>query len=102
MTDRKSGILPPLSLRVRVPQDVLMRQVGEELVLLNMDRESYYGLNPSGALLMQHAAAGATIGEIVERMLNEFEVERERLEIDVRTVAAQLMAAGLLEEGMLA
>ena len=100
MTDRKPGILPPLALRVRVPPDVLMRQVGDELVLLNMDRESYYGLNPSGALLMQFAAAGATIGEIVERMLGEFEVERGQLEIDVRAVAAELMAAGLLEEGI--
>ena len=100
MTDRDSGILPPLALRVRVPQHVLMRQVGEELVLLNLDQERYYGLNLSGALLMQFAGAGATMGEIVERMLAEFEVAREQLEVDVRTVAADLMAAGLLEEGI--
>jgi hypothetical protein len=77
-----------------------MRQVGDELVLLNMDRESYYGLNPSGALLMQFAAAGASIEEIIERMLTEFEVGREQLEADVRIVAADLMAAGLLEVGI--
>lgn len=100
MTDRDSGILPPLALRVRVPQHVLMRLVGEELVLLNLNRESYYGLNPAGALLMRFAGTGATMEEIVERMLTEFEVGREQLEVDVRAVAADLMAAGLLEEGI--
>lgn len=100
MTDRRSTSLPPLTLRVRVPQHVLMRQVGEELVLLNLDRESYYGLNPTGALLMQIAGTGATMEQIVEHMLAQFEVARAQLETDVRRVAADLMAAGLLEEGV--
>ena len=102
MTDRRPESLPPLTLRVRVPRHVLMRQVGDELVLLNLERESYFGLNPVGARLMQLAAAEATMEEIVERMLAEFEVGRERLEADVRTVAAALLAAGLLEQGVAA
>lgn len=98
MTDNNSRDLPQLQTSLRVPERVLMRQVGEELVLLNLDKENYYGLNPVGARLMQLAETGATLEEIVEQMRTEFEVERERLEIDVRTVAADLIAAGLLEE----
>ena len=97
MTDNYSADLPQLTSRVRVPGHVLMRQVGEELVLLNLDKEGYYGLNPAGSRLMQFAETGATMQDIVERMLTEFEVGREQLEIDVRTVAAELIAAGLLE-----
>ena len=99
MTDDISRGLPQLRTSVRVPEHVLMRQVGEELVMLNLDKESYYGLNPVGARLMQLAETGATLEQIVERMLTEFEVRREQLEIDVRTVAAELIAAGLIEEG---
>ena len=99
MTDNNSRNLPQLRTTVRVPEHVLMRQVGEELVLLNVDKENYYGLNPVGARLMQLAETGATLEEIVERMLTEFEVKREQLEADVRTVAADLIAAGLLEDG---
>lgn len=99
MTDRKSGEMPQLKARVRVPERVLMRLVGEELVLLNLDEENYYGLNAVGARLMQLAETGATLEGIVERMLTEFEVGREQLELDVRTVAAELIAAGLLENG---
>ena len=99
MTDNNSGDLPQLKTSVRVPGRVLMRHVGDELVMLNLDEESYYGLNPVGARLMQLAETGATLEEIVERMLQEFEVKREQLEIDVRTVAADLIAAGLIEAG---
>ena len=99
MTDDNSRGLPQLRTSVRVPEHVLMRQVGEELVMLNLDKESYYGLNPVGARLMQLAETGTTLEQIVERMLTEFEVRREQLEIDVRTVAAELIAAGLIEEG---
>ena len=99
MTDNNSSDLPQLKTHVQVPERVLMRLVGEELVLLNLDKENYYGLNPVGARLMQLAETGATLEEIVERMLQEFEVRRKQLEIDVRTVAADLIAAGLIEAG---
>lgn len=99
MTDTDSRNIPTLDANVRVPERVLMRLVGEELVLLNVDEENYYGLNSVGARLMQLAETGGTLEEFIEPMLAEFEVGRERLEMDVRTVAADLMAAGLLEEG---
>lgn len=99
MTDNNSADLPQLKTNVRVPERVLMRPVGDELVLLDLDKENYYGLNPVGARLMQLAESGATLQEIVERLLTEFDVMRERLEIDVRTLAADLIAAGLIEQG---
>jgi hypothetical protein len=100
MTDNNFKALPLLHTSVRVPDRVLMRLVGEELVLLNLEKENYYGLNPVGARLMQLAETGATLEGIVERMLTEFEVERAQLEVDVRAVAANLIAAGLLEEAV--
>jgi len=75
-----------------------MRRVGEELVMLNLERECYYGLDPVGARLMQIAESGATLGKISERLLEEFDVGREQVEADVRRIAAELMAAGLLEQ----
>ena len=93
-----SAALPSLQLRVRVPGQVLMRQVGEEMVMLNLERENYYGLDPVGARLMQIAESGATLEQISERILEEFEAAREQVQGDVRRIAAELMAAGLLEK----
>jgi hypothetical protein len=99
MTDNNLRDLPLLKTRVRVPEHVLMRRVGEEQVLLNLDDETYYGLNPVGSRLIELAETGATLEEIIELLLAEFEVGREQIEIDVRRVAAELIAAGLIEEG---
>lgn len=98
MTVTESTGLLPLEFRVRVPEQVLMRQVGEEMVMLNLERESYYGLNPVGARLMQIAESGATLAQVSERLLDEFDATREQVEADVRRIAAELMAAGLLEK----
>ena len=89
---------PPLLTRIRVPERVLMRQVGEEMVMLNLDEENYYGLNAVGARLMQIAENGATLEHIVEQLLTEFDVARAQLEIDVRQISAELIAIGLLDE----
>lgn len=99
MTDNNSRDLPELKASVRVPERVLMRRVGEEHVLLNLEDETYYGLNPVGSRLIELAETGATLEEIIDRLFAEFEVGREQLETDVRRIAAELMAAGLIELG---
>ena len=98
MEDSGSRSLPSPGTRVRVPEHVLMRSLGDEMVMLNLDAESYYGLNEVGARLMQLAETGATLDQITEQLFGEFEVKREQLEHDIRTVAAELIAAGLLVE----
>jgi hypothetical protein len=90
--------LSSLQCRVRVPAQVLMRQVGEEMVMLDLEREKYYGLDRVGMRLMQIAGAGATLGEISDRLLEEFDAERGQVEADVQRIAAELIAAGLLEQ----
>lgn len=99
MTDSISCALPLLQTHVRVPARVLMRRVGDEHVLLNLDDETYYGLNPVGSRLIELADDGATLAEIVDRLFAEFEVERAQLENDVRRIAGELIAAGLLDKG---
>ena len=98
MTDNNSRNPPGLEASVRVPEHVLMRRVGEEHVLLNLESETYYGLNPVGSRLIELAETGATLEEIIELLFAEFDVGRAQLELDVRRVAADLLAAGLIEE----
>lgn len=68
------------------------------MVMLNLDKENYYGLNPVGARLMQLAETGATLEHIIDRLLQEFEADRAQVQGDVQRVAADLLAAGLLEQ----
>lgn len=98
MDGRESRSLPPPGTFVRVPEDVLMRSLGDEMVMLHLGAESYFGLNDVGARLMQLAQTGATLEQITGQLFSEFEVSREQLQQDVRTVAAELITAGLLVE----
>lgn len=82
---------------LRVAPHVLMREVGDELVMLDLRGERYFGLNEVGAKLMHLARDGVTEAQLVEDLLGEFDVGRAQLEEDVRRVAADLVAAGLLE-----
>jgi len=100
--DNDKRDLPRLHVMLRVPEHVLMRQVGEELVMLNLAREKYYGLNDVGARLMQLAETGATLGQCIEQLHAEFDVGREQIETDVSRIVADLITAGLLERGHVA
>lgn len=99
MTDNNSVNPPQRMASVRVPERVLMRRVGEEQVLLNLENETYYGLDPVGSRLIELAGQGATLEEIIDLLFAEFEVDRKQLEIDVRRIAAELVVAGLIEMG---
>ena len=98
MAGSESSEVPALDTYVRVPEHVLMRSLGDEMVMLNLEAESYYGLNEVGARMMQLAENGATLERITEQLVSEFDVGRDELASDVKAVAVELMAAGLLVE----
>ena len=87
-----------LDTRLRVPESVLMRKVGDDMVMLHLGKETYYGLNDVGAVLMQQAEAGATLRDVAQRLVEEFDVDAAQAEADLRRVASELLAAGLIEE----
>jgi len=81
---------------VRIAEQVIFRPVGDELVLLDSRSGTYYGLDPTGVRVWQLIAEGISLGVIVETMLGEFDVTRERLEADVEALIAELEKRGLV------
>ena len=69
--------------RVAVRDGVMFNRVGDEVVLLDLDSGMYYGLDAVGGRLWDLISGSATIGEAIDTMLEEYEVEREVLESDV-------------------
>jgi len=88
----------PVSLtdRLIVPEGVMVRALGEESVLLNLDTETYFGLNAVGSRMWQVLSAAATISEACEMLTAEFDVARDELEADLTALADELVAKGLL------
>ena len=80
-----------------VSKDVLFQEVSGETVLLDLASEQYFGLDEVGTRVWQLLNEGKSLGGMIEVLLEEYEVEREQLEGDVRALLESLLEAGLVE-----
>ena len=85
-----------LSDKVKIPDQVLARQIGEETVMLDLAKGTYFGLDPVGARIWQLLAEGKTLAEVCDAMMVEYEVSREDIELDVARLAGELADRGLI------
>ncbi|MEJ2402636.1 MAG: PqqD family protein [Xanthomonadales bacterium] len=81
----------------RIPDDVLYQEVGGETVLLDLDSEQYFGLDAIGTRIWALLGEGRCAEEIVAVLLDEYDVDRERLAADVHELLGALLDAGLIE-----
>ena len=81
-----------------VSKDVLFQEVSGETVLLDLNSEAYFGLDEVGTRIWTLLNEGKTAVEMVDVLLEEYEVERETLEGDVRDLLTALIEAGLIEQ----
>jgi hypothetical protein len=86
-----------LSQKVRFKPDVLVQQVGGEIVLLNLESEAYFGLDEVGARMMNLLNEGNSPAEVVDKLLQEYEVDRETLTQDLLALVEECLTHGLLE-----
>ncbi len=86
-----------LAARVRIPEDVLFRELEGESVLLHLDTGIYYGLDEVGTRMWTALAEGGSVGAACERLLGEYEVGRETLERDLLRLTEDLASRRLLE-----
>ncbi|MEP7013743.1 MAG: PqqD family protein [Acidobacteriota bacterium] len=82
---------------VRPRAGILAREIGGEMVLLDVEEATYYGLNEVGTRVWSLFVEGATLSEIEERLLVEFEVSREILEADLGGLLRDLAEHGLID-----
>lgn len=60
-------------------------------------RGHWYALTSSGALWWHHLAAGATTQEAADTVADYYRADRRQVRADMRTLAQQLHAHGLLK-----
>lgn len=80
-----------------VSKDVLFQEVSGETVLLDLASEQYFGLDEVGTRIWMLLNEGQDLDGMVGTLLEEYEVERDQLEADVRALLESLLEAGLIE-----
>ena len=76
---------------------VIARQVGDEIVLLDLDNGTYFGLDPVGARIWELISQGRTLAAVCEVILDEYDVTREIIEQDLLKLVADLAAQKLVK-----
>lgn len=82
--------------RFTISDEVLSQEVNGETVLLDLQGESYFGLNEVGTRIWQLLKSGQTVAEAMSTLLEEYDVSRQQLETDVSDLLAKLIEAELV------
>jgi hypothetical protein len=84
--------------RFSVPSHVLSRSVGDDTVLLDLHQDEYFSLGHVGTKVWAMIVDGTPLGSIVDQIGEQYGVERERVDADVRALVDDLVITGLLAE----
>ena len=74
------------------------REIDGEVVVLDTDQSHYLNLNPTGSVLWLMLAQGATERQLVDKLLEEFDVTEATAHDDVVTFVASCRENGLLAD----
>lgn len=80
-----------------IPAHVVTQSVAEEMVLLDVSTERYYGLNASATLVWKLFLDGFPTGSVIAALEAEFGLSHQEAEQDLKLFQQQLAAAGLIE-----
>lgn len=83
---------------LKISPDVLFRELEGEAVLLDLKSQQYFGLDAVGTRIWQELAASGRPRVVVDKLLQEFDVPRERLEEDVEIFLSRLEEVGLISQ----
>lgn len=97
MTSRISATAFDFSQALTPSQEVLHQELEGETVLLDLKSERYFGLDESGTRIWTLLIELKRPQAIVERMMQEFDVDEDTLRADVAELLTRLLDGGLIE-----
>jgi len=83
-------------LKLKISPDVHSQEVGGETVLLDLQSESYFGLDEVGTRVWQLLRENEDMQSVYEAILTEYDVEEVQLRKDLEELMEKLVEAGLV------
>ncbi len=85
------------TMRVAALPEVMYRTVGDEAVLLNTKKQSYFGLDPVGARMWAVLNESGSIQAALDSLLTEYDVSEDQLRKDLGEFVQKLVEQELVE-----
>jgi hypothetical protein len=84
--------------RLKVGESTVFTELDDEMVLLNLETGTYFGLDALGTRIWKLIEQGATEAAIFELLLAEYAVEPPQLRADLSAFLDQLGEKGLTHQ----
>lgn len=83
-------------MKVSINEDVLFQDLEDGAVLLNINTEQYYGLDEVGTFMWNTLNETKSVEEAYQKLLEEYEVDAEKLNQDLQNLITELAEHKLL------
>jgi hypothetical protein len=84
------------SIVVAAPEQISC-PLGDESAILNLNNTVYYGLNPVGTRVWELLQKERRVGELLDTLLDEYEVEPECCQRDLFELLEKMRSEGLIQ-----
>jgi hypothetical protein len=82
--------------RVIAGENVMIREVDDEAVILDLNTEQYFGLDDVGTRMWQVLTEAPSIQSAFDTLLDEYEVDSDTLKHDLDTFIGELVNRALI------
>ena len=89
-----------LSIRLKIADDVTFQSLGPgvETVILSLNSGVLYSCNDTTAAFLSAINGQLSLAQIIDKLLDEFDVSRAKLTSDIHSIVNKLMAEKLIKE----
>ncbi len=84
-------------MRVEIPEDVVWRELDDEVVILDVVSNQYFGLSGAGSAMWRLLAEHGSVDETVTRLQEDFDAGVEQLRNDLEALIKDLEGRGLVK-----
>ena len=83
--------------KIRPSKDVVSRRVGDEIVLVDLQSDQMYSLNPTGARAWELLSEGNNAEAIEATLADEYHIDREEARRELETLLSELESRQLVD-----
>ena len=75
----------------------LSTNLAGEVVILDIERGLYYGLDAVGAALWARLQSPSRLDDLVDHVVDHYDVDRPTAQADIQSLLQEMLALGLIE-----
>jgi hypothetical protein len=79
-----------------IAEDVVFRELEGEIVILNLEKGEYFGVDDVGTRMWTLLAEGRSLRQVADIMVSEYDVRRETVAADLLRLAGEMISHGLI------